>query len=165
MYTRGAYNHMCLLWRHGVWARVWTGSHAGVGHAAECLSLRVGSGIPCLIASKEWRAQDSKVSEHWDIQTSVTWGPVTLLHESLVSRPCATRPDRHADPFGDMGMFDKPPEFKTKRRRERPADWGQIWEMEHSILQTFAGDVQRTCFWCFKRNQATRNRVETSWHV
>ncbi|CAK8996907.1 unnamed protein product [Durusdinium trenchii] len=34
----------------------------------------------------------------------------------------AAEPDRHADPFGDMGMFDKPPEFKTKRRRERPAD-------------------------------------------
>lgn len=35
--------------------------------------------------------------------------------------PPATN-DRHADPFGDMGMFDKPPEFKTKRRRERPVD-------------------------------------------
>jgi len=27
--------------------------------------------------------------------------------------------DRHADPFGEMGMFDKPPEFKTKRRSPR----------------------------------------------
>lgn len=41
--------------------------------------------------------------------------------ESQDAQPAATN-DRHADPFGDMGMFDKPPEFKTKRRRERPAD-------------------------------------------
>ena len=27
--------------------------------------------------------------------------------------------DRHADPFGEMGMFDKPLEFKTKRRSPR----------------------------------------------
>lgn len=41
--------------------------------------------------------------------------------ESQDAQSAATN-DRHADPFGDMGMFDKPPEFKTKRRRERPAD-------------------------------------------
>lgn len=41
--------------------------------------------------------------------------------ESQDAQPAATN-NRHADPFGDMGMFDKPPEFKTKRRRERPAD-------------------------------------------
>ncbi|CAL1170819.1 unnamed protein product [Cladocopium goreaui] len=43
--------------------------------------------------------------------------------ESQDAQPAATN-NRHADPFGDMGMFDKPPEFKTKRRRSETSRLG-----------------------------------------
>ena len=57
----------------------------------------------------------------------------------LVPRPAATN-DRHADPFGDMGMFDKPPEFKTKRRRSETSRLGVM-----SMLHSFVVPCPRRC--------------------
>lgn len=56
------------------------------------------------------------------VETRLQFLILDFQHSNL-PRPAATN-NRHADPFGDMGMFDKPPEFKTKRRRSETSRLG-----------------------------------------